>query len=357
MKELDISYTSVRMLELAASRFLGANIFIPDWSVYLKDKENITCENVLVAGLFYQKVFEVNDWPRNDFHLFCLCGKVKRVLVEMLNFDSEVVSVLPRYGLFPCADIQLPFPASKNFTLVHAGRISAQKNIEFMIFVNFYFQLLASREINLLLLGKYDNDHPRNVLGLRDVDYKDKITKLLNSLPWPGKKPVIVTDLNEDAWLQNFPSNGICFSTSNLISEDFSVSVAQVQKTLGAPCLLPLWGGLADVRGENINFYDSKYIATSNESFSMISSKAKLFVESYLRNNLFLEKKSFEHNEFIPNPKKINQDYLQLRKNENISKWGPEIEYVQHGQFHLFAKSENGQLFFKELMGKFSQNI
>lgn len=348
MKEQDISFRSVSLIEKLVCELFKNNVHIPDWGMCKNDDIVPECAIVLTTGLFYQKVFEIKDWPQNDFSFFCLSSAVKKVLVELLGFDSEVIGVIPRYRLFPPAQNFITYPGDFNFKLVHAGRISPQKNIEFIIFVTFYFQILLSPSIELTLMGNFDNDHHRNTLGIKNIDYKNKIIRLIDSLPWPGKKPEILSDFNPTEWLTAFPSNGIFFSASNLISEDFSVSIAQIQQSLGSPCLIPYWGGFKDVRGDNIRFYDVNNIATSNEPFEVLSKKAKLFVESYAQKKLFHTPLHLSNTSNFISPQKINRGYLIEKIVENKKRWGDEIKHIENGDFYLFAKSQNGQKFFKE---------
>lgn len=352
MKNEDVSYRSMNILEEKISSLFNTKILMPDWP---DSKLNVSDYNIVfIAGLFYQRIFELNYWPKNDFQLFCLSPSVKSVLTRLLEFDTNSISALPRYLLFPNSAPALSFPKSQDFSMVHGGRISPQKNIEFLVFINFYFQLLYSDKILLYLFGGFDNEHHRNILGINDCDYNNKIITLINSLPWPGAKPTIISNLDSDQWLDHFPSNGVFLSASNLVSEDFSVAVAQIQNSIGAPCLLPHWGGFKDIIGENIEFYNVGLIGTSNESLQAISSKAKIFVQSYLNNSIFLPKADPDINFKFNYPEKINREYLQDKIDLNRKRWGEEIDYIVEGKFHLFAKSKNGQRFFDEYKKIFS---
>lgn len=355
MKEFDISYRSVSMLEVLVSELLQSPILISDWAEYLEHNEINKYSHVLAAGLFYQKIFEINDWPLSDFSFYCLCSSVKKTLVNLLGFDADVIGVIPRYKLFPVKTNSTLRLDDSNFSLIHAGRISPQKNIEFIILVSFYFQILHSRNIELTLMGNYDNDYHRNAKGIYTTNYETKIIRLINSLPWIGKKPTVVTSYSQTEWTSHFPANGIFFSASNFISEDFSVATAQVQQFLGNPCLVPYWGGFKDVCGENIMFYDVNCVASSHESLLVTSQKARLFVKSFIDKNLFFSPPDILEQVSLEFPVKINRNYLQERIKKNKEKWGPEIAHIEEGNFHLFAKSENGQSFFKEYFKIFSE--
>lgn len=348
----DPAHKSLNLLFTKVSSLIGEKVFLPD----LQDSKNPSGvhEHVLATGLFYQRVFELNYWPTNDFYLYCLSPAVKNVLTQMLHFDEDVVSVIPRYKLMPKNTNEADFSLPKNFTLVHAGRISAQKNIEFVIFVHFYFQLLYSAENHLLLLGEYDNEQHRNLKGLYEKNYEDKINQLIGSLPWPGRPPEIIQGLGTVEWLEKISTTGAFFSASNLISEDFSMAVAQVQQSLNIPGILPKWGAFKDVHGKNIRLYDSNFIASSNETLQSISSKAKQFVLAFVKNELLFAPSLSSSEPKLILPRKINRDYLAQKIELNKKHWGKEVEHIINGNFSLFTQSAASQKFFEQYFKIFS---
>lgn len=351
MNKPEVSSKSMKLIESKFNQLISDTAWVPDWKLTQKSYSG-NCENVLVMGCFFQRIFQLEYWPQKEFKLFCLSRAVKNTLINLFDFDSDVVSIVPRYSLFKTSCDYINFPSS-DFTLVHSGRISPQKNIEFIIFITFYFQILVSPKINIVLMGDFDNEYHHNLLNIKTCNYQDKIYQLINSLPWIGNKPQIINNLSSDDWCSHVPDKGLIFSASNLIYEDFSVAVAQAQE-LGLPCLLPYWGGFKDVIGSNIKFYDSNLIGSSNESFSLLSLKAKLFVQSYMSNTLFLQSKLGHPQPDLKNPNAINLSYLEKKINDNIKRWGPEIRHIIEGNFHLFVKSENGVKFFSEYNRIFS---
>jgi hypothetical protein len=340
----DPCFRSLSLLNQKVSTFLGSPIHMPD----LQESQNVSndFENVLATGLYYRRVFEIEYWPKNDFSFYCLSPSVKNVLVKLLHFDVESISSIPRYDLVPSINQNQNFPDWKTFTLFHAGRIAPLKNIEFLIFITFYFQLFYSTEIKLLLLGDFNNEHHKDLLGFYDLDYELKIKRLIHSLPWLGNPPKIIHQLNELEWLAHIPQNGIFISASNQISEDFSMSVAQIQEQLQTPLILPYWGAFKDVIGLNVKHYDSSLIATSNEPLKTISSKACLFVQQYLNNKLKSYPSIIDSPLYRAPQFKINRNYLKQKILQNKSVWGPEIDHLVNGKLSQFSLTQNGQNFF-----------
>jgi glycosyltransferase involved in cell wall biosynthesis len=349
----DPSYRSLTLIHEKVSNLLGHSVFLPDL------KESIDPEgehqHVLATGLYFRRVFEINYWPKNDFYLYCLSPSVKEVLVKLLSFDPEFINVIPRYTLIPPLDLNTPFQLSNDFTIVFAGRVSPQKNIEFLIMINFYFQLMYSEKIKLLILGSFDNEHHFNALNIYDKNYEVKIHSIINSLPWPGEKPTIIKGLNQFEWIDRVPKNSIYLSVSNLISEDFSMACAQVQNQLSIPLILPQWGAFKDIIGENVRFYHSELIAASNESFVCIAEKSKNFVQLFIQKKLFQNKSNKLLNMELMQCAMINRTYLQEKIELNILKWGRETEEIIKGNLSQFTKSRNGQSFFNEYTNIFSK--
>lgn len=352
MTRIDVSSTSMLILEEKCSVLFASDVWIPDW---IESRERISNgeKNILLMGSFFERIFQFTYWPDNSFHLFCFSQSVKNILVKMFLFESNTIEVIPRYKLFPICTTLLPFLNESPFTLVHAGRISPQKNIEFIILINFYFQILVSPDIKLSLMGKFDNEFHHDVLNINFLDYQKKIIHLINSLPWPGEKPVIQSHFKSYEWCSHFPPNGVLISASTLVSEDFSVSAAQAQEN-GFPILAPYWGGFQDLKGDNVRLFDHKLIGTSYNSFKDISEKAKNFVLKYLDQNIFHTPSNAIIFQNTVTPRAIDKDYLKKKYNDNILKWGKEIGHIADENFPLFAKSENGQKFFREYYFHFS---
>ncbi len=337
----DPSYKSLELLNLHLSRYFEGPVHFVDLPESKNHSNN--SERVVATGLYYQRIFELDYWPKNRFYLYCLCHSVKKVLVEIFNFDEECIKVIPRYELIPQNKTPIGFDLNKNLNLVYAGRFSPHKNIEFLIFISFYLQLFKSQDVQLLLMGHFDNEHHRDKLNINHVDYETKILKIIESLPWSGKKPEIISHLSSDEWIKLIPDNCAFITASNVLSEDFSMSVAQLQSEKPIPLILPTWGAFKDIIGSNVNFYDSNLIASTYDSLNIISQKAKKMAniishENYIKINQPEIKDTENH---IP----IDRIYLEKKINENLKRWGDEeIRHITKGEFFKFANSHNGQV-------------
>jgi hypothetical protein len=342
--EKDISFKSISLLKNNFFSLRKRPIWVPD----LDDQdrmphfENQKEIDALLMGFYYERIFQLEHWPTNSFNLFCLSPQIKKILVEVFHFEAESIGSISRYELF-ANDAQRvePFNFSKDTQFFYAGRLSAQKNIEFVIFVIFHLQIFYSSQIKLTLIGDFDNEYHHDVLGCQYIDYQFKINSLIESLPWPGEKPTILKGFDQTEWLDQIPGNSIFFSASNLISEDFSVTAAQLQ-IIGKPQLLPNWGGFIDVRGDNIFHYHEEYIANSHEALSTINSKSKLFAQKLLKGTLLNKLPIVTKNSIIPS-KSITHEYIKYKIEENRQIYGNEIDLIINKEFPSFVKTNIGQ--------------
>jgi hypothetical protein len=339
----DISYTSINILQRKFFDIRKNPLWVPDWGSPFTPDNSLKDYDALLMGRYFERIFQPEFWPEEEFNLFCLSPQIKKVLEEVFMLDANAVGNISRYEMFPKKIHNIePFSITPETHFYHSGRISAQKNIEFLILTIFYLQIFYSTEIKLSLIGNFDNDYHRDLLGCQFLDYSIKINKLINSLPWPGNRPLIINDLDENTWINSIPTKGIFFSGSNLISEDFSVTSAQLQM-IGRPMLLPYWAGLKDVCGINIRHYAVQQIGHSNEELKVVNLKARKFAQDLIGQENLITIPEIDNETFIP-LKKISRSYLQEIINTNLNKWGPSIKYLVEKDLPTFAVSEGGQL-------------
>lgn len=341
MNKKDVSARSMTMLEERASALLG-NIWVPDWNQMYERHNNVS--SVLLMGSYFEKIFHLEDWPDSDFSLYVLSPQVKAVLVSLYGFDSQKVGVLSRYEMFHPSSQEEAFCFNEETSLYYSGRISPQKNIEFLVLTAFYLQMIYSEKISLKMFGEFDNEYHKDILNCPFGDYRMRIEKLIESLPWPGEKPSIQNDLNETQWLENIPPNGIFISCSNLISEDFSVVAAQLQG-VGKSMIVPSWGGFNDLRGANVRQYSVDLIGHSHEDFKVQNQKAKKFAAELMKENYHLPNNSFEPT-YVPS-ETMNRDHLSEKIIDNRIRYGQAVDFLIERNLPAFSSSETGQLFFK----------
>jgi glycosyltransferase involved in cell wall biosynthesis len=354
MNTKDVSDKSIRLIEVAVKQFLGERPCVTDWGVTPVGPDE-KFNYALTMGSYFERIFQIEFWPRNDFELFCLSPAVKNVLVNVFHFDAELVGCFSRYDLFPKTNIALEdFKFTKDTHLFYAGRISPQKNIEFLILTFFYLQMLYSSKLTLHLIGDFDNEYHKDIPGCPYGEYKNKISTLIQSLPWPGSIPELIHGKSETEWVNFIPEHGIFFSCSDLISEDFSVTAAQLEAK-GTAMLLPHWGGFADVTADNVRFFPSNLIANSHMDLKAINSSAKKFATEIVEEKFSTEKNN-QFQTFFPK-KKINRSYLEQKILENKNKWGNEIDFLIKNQLPQFVLTETGQKIFKECRSLFQKDF
>jgi hypothetical protein len=298
-------------------------------------------------GSYYEKIFQPQIFPETSFSLFCLSHAVREALISLFELPEQGLGIIDRSHLFIPSSTKKSFALNSESTLVFGGRLSPQKNIEFLIFTLFHLQILFSKDVKLLLLGDFDDVYHKDILGLKFTSYKQKIFNLIEQLPWPGEKPSIVSELNQQEWLNYLPANGFFLTSSDLISEDFSVSAAQCEE-IGYPMLLPSWAGLKDVRASNVYHFDVNLLANSHADVKLISHQARNFTQ------MLMEKKYFQlpqinlHQDIIPS-EKMSRQKMESIYQANLARWGEELAFLRKGDIASFALSKKGQDFFKAL--------
>lgn len=349
-KEQDIAFKSMTMIEDAFSRKFSS-FHTLDWKVPLP--ANCRPENVIIMGSFFERIMQPYYWPDGDYSLYALCSKSKRALSSIFCLPGDAVGLVSRYELFPIKKPLKPLSLNPKTTLFYAGRISPQKNIEFLVFTTFYLQMSFSKDIQLQLFGNFDNEYHKHIQGCHYVDYQRKISALIDSLPWCGLKPVLVHALLPHEWIRHVPDNAISMTASTLISEDFSVVSAQIQQE-GIPLIAPHWGSFSDLRGTNVLLYPPALLASSHSTLNEIGNKAKTFVR------LLLEKSP----SFTPPPstptlsvspsKKISRDDITRNLQLVALKYGTYVSVLEENNLPQFVKTSSGQKIFADLIRVFS---
>ncbi len=345
MNEKDVSYKSMSMIQDNFARLRHNDVWIPDLGGSFTNLESSELD-VLLMGSYFERIFQPEFWPSKKFNLFCLSPQVRNILIDVYKFDPHVVGCLSRYDYFPKTKATEEFSLTKETHFYYAGRISPQKNIEFLLFTIFHLQMLYSPKITLSLFGSFDSEYHKDILGCPFMDYSKKIKGLIEGLPWAGAVPEIHTGLNEYEWPEKIPARGIFITTSNLISEDFSVTAAQLQY-LGRALLLPKWGGFYDVRGENVRHFSVEAIAHSHLGIKEISAKAKEFVLSLIEEKLEnLATEKTEKSLFPDTP--IDRNYLEFIRQKNIDHWGECINLLVANNLPAFVATEQGRAILEE---------
>jgi hypothetical protein len=312
--------------------------------------EKFSSENnieVVFFGGFLERCTELKSWPDKHFRLWCLSSAVKDILVKLIGFSDTSLKVIPRYKLFAAPKTVRKWPKlDSEFSFIYAGRISAHKNLECLLYTVFYLQIHFGLKAKLYLMGKDDNlthrYRPLCVLG----SYKMKILTLINRLPWLDR-PEYLGELKENEWSQKDYKNPVFVNFSTYLCEDFSVSVAQAQEQ-GWPVVLSNWGGLKDVKGD-VLFIPAQMISTTFDSHEIEKKKSKELA-SFIFHNL-----SKPHFAEYPQAKpELLHDFLEISE---IFKIASEFELKLGKGFKLIQEKKMEQCFIEKNGFEFLQGL
>jgi len=298
--------------------------------------------NIVLFGGYLQRILESGCWNFNKFHFWVLSPSVKKVLVEICGLEADSISVIPREELFSISKVK-KVSLEKSVDLVYAGRISRVKNIELLIYTNYYLQVLLKKDIKLNLIGDFDeNYHDYWGYFSSSKSYEEELNELVKSLDWPFSKPVFLRKVDHDKWaLKNFTSPHY-ISLSSYLSEDFAVSVAQAQEK-GWPCILSNWGAHQDVKGATL--------VSVNNILPYL--KRNIFIKAYGENiakeiisskTICLGNNLETFNRLVVTPKEMDQ----VRSNL-VNKYSRNIMLILRGAGERFAQQSIGEAFYEDL--------
>lgn len=208
--------------------------------------------DIILFGNAFKSLMASGLWPARAVRFWCLSSRFRDYLEQML--PGLKVNLIARNELFPEQQNIIANDWSTQTDLVYAGRISAQKNIESLIYTAFFLQQ-KNYPCTLHLVGDFD-DHYHEHLGRRiHKDYKKRINDLIESLEWKSK-PVIHPKTAPDQWTNLGFQNPVAVSLSTYFCEDFGVSLAQASQK-GWPIICSDFGGHADLQGAYVYKCDS----------------------------------------------------------------------------------------------------
>jgi hypothetical protein len=193
----------------------------------------------------YRDILEDSEffWPKySSYRLWTLCREMKDILSS--RFPVESIGVIPRYSVFPRATAR-PFPDFQNeeWSMVISSSLLPDKNIDVAIYFFRYLTEIKKLKVKLFIFAP-------EIPGIK-TDRLVKKIKLLKNAKYDNR-------VRWD-WHKSVGKNPVFFNFSTTPTEDFGVSLAQVQN-LGWPVILSHWMAHKDVESESKIFIDQKLI-------------------------------------------------------------------------------------------------
>jgi glycosyltransferase involved in cell wall biosynthesis len=328
------------------------NVWFPDIDIifpkYLESQTNI---QIVFFGGFLERVFETGNWPKKNYSFWTLSSNVGKILVEMLKFPKETIKIIPRNALFVKNHSEKKINLNQEIQVVYSGRLSSQKNIEMLLAFSAILQEQLDVDVEVLLLGEWDNQIPKNRGRYIISSYQQSVEEFKEKLNFKIE-PRIISNLDHDGWLEEVKSNAILVNFSTFVCEDFGVSIAQAQ-SLGMPMILSNWGGHSDVIAENCFLVEFQDIGESLSVDEQIILKAQIVVSKFLDNKLRINNKKVNNN-FSSDHCSLNLDDLQKIRLGAIEHYGNEMTLLGQDRMSLLASSQAGKIFFKDFSNFFA---
>lgn len=361
---LDPCLTSVNILESKVRSYLNKkeiyNIWFPEHytgtqSSTLKSIDSEKVVHVVLMGDFLRKFFQSGNWIFENLHFWVLCNRSKKVMVELLGLPENTVSVIPRYKLFPIKDTSLKSKSSK-VDFVYSGRISASKNIKFLLALISELQTTYSLDCTLNFYGWYDTDFPENEGRRQEFNYPEMIDSFVKKLKW-SEPPLFHGKKGSEDWISDKLENPILLNFSTYTSEDFGVSIAQAQSNHW-PSVLSAWGGHLDATEGKVLFINSSWIPHDHHRDPTIVCLAKT-IGKFVFNKFSCENLESSPSKRASHPLETETITItsldKIRRNIS-KKIGLETPMLGRDRMDLFCDSNSGHWFIKQYEHFFSKS-
>ncbi|MCK5073152.1 MAG: glycosyltransferase [Bacteriovoracaceae bacterium] len=342
----DRCQTSIDILKVKVTNFFEENklnrpYFADDLMEF--GGNNVT-EDVVLFGGYFPRFLESGNWPFENIRFWVICQSIKEVLTEIFKIPSKSVSVIPREKLFSVKSTKFP-DTLDGLTFVHAGRISAVKNIELLIWTVYQLQKSYNKNVKLQLIGAFD-DSTHDYWGVPDNhDYEKHVKHLIDELDW-NEKPILCRMVGHDQWIKLLDKDSVFVSLSSYLSEDFAVSVAQAMEA-GFPCILSDWGGHRDTESEQVLKIPANLIVPILKQVSLYKLSGLKIAKWILENSPCPEKKLKQKMRF---PESLSRSSLDGIRRTFVKKWGATCLHAARGKGWMFAETESGKRFYGKLI-------
>lgn len=194
--------------------------------------------DVILFGNNVKSFFQSGLWPCRRYRIWTL-SKSHQDYWKNILFNNQIdtpINLIPRSFLTnEVITNQSHDLKDHSYDLVFSGRLSAQKNITYLLLL--YKELeLANLDVSLHLYGQFDDQYDE-IFGRRQhANYKDTVISLIQKLGF-NRPPVINENLSATQWTETKLKNPVLISLSTYHCEDFGVSITQAQEK-GWPLIL-----------------------------------------------------------------------------------------------------------------------
>lgn len=329
------------------------NVWFTDIEMVFPDRlKNESEIQVVFFGAFFERFFESGNWPQKKYTFWTLSGRVRNVLTEMFFLPLRTVRQIPRYEIIPRASFENQPDLTKDLKLLYAGRISAQKNIEFFLAFAHELQERLSVNVETILLGEWDNNVPKGRGRTTMTPFQKTIDAFTKNLGSFKEVPKFIPDLGVDEWTSYLDGNVLLASFSTFICEDFGYSLAQAQER-GVALVLSDWGGHSDIQGTNVSLIKREDIAEDLLPFDEITTKGREAAARFIRKELLSPRES--------KPDRFESEFLTLNELHDLrlkvlSKFGFELAMLGQDRANLIANACKGREYFETYDKLFSGN-
>lgn len=238
-KKTQLKVPSVPILVSRISKWFHKNNYsIPIfWTSGVLDLPKFPDESehlVLMADMIPKYLIHLKNGKLNPHYLWVLCTSVKNIFVNYLHFPEKAVHVIPRYEIFPNNKNCYSIEESEYF--IYSGRLIKEKNL---------FQSI--RTVSVLRQQKAFKNHTLQICYPKFEIPPKSLLEIANANKWVHLSGDLGT-----SWTKKIKPRPAGIFLSQYQYEDFGVSIAQLQSSLGAPLILSPWMGHLDVTGQSI---------------------------------------------------------------------------------------------------------
>ncbi|WP_372654772.1 glycosyltransferase [Halobacteriovorax sp.] len=347
----DPCISSINLLRQRCESFFLENIqFNSTCRVYIDDPSekklgsyNDEIVDFILFGNAFKKFFESGNWIGERVRIWVLSQSNKRIIESYMNGAAKV-NVIPRNVLFPLQKKAITFESGKEYNFIFAGRLSAQKNIESLLFFIKNYNETYSTNSKLKLFGDFEDTYHED-LGRRFQDsYQNRINTLIELLGI-SQNVIFHGKVDRETWSKEDAHRSVFITLSTFISEDFGCAVAEAQQA-GWPIILSEFGGHLDVSGNNLIKIPVSFICNSHYPLELNSIVSECMIkkfESFL-NQKFCSKENIELHE-------LSLNVLDQHRRKYAYKLGANLSLIHSDYIGAFADTPQGGSFFHNIKG------